>query len=182
MAELATMMPALEKQFDPWPHWRMSCLAIDRSVPKNSITRVHDDSSSAPRQKIRCRQRTQPHRDLSGDSRASSESAGNPYCGQWRARNIYARKRAVQLAPRRFAHAADGQLCPVLAIVRRNIPSLSGVHITAAEDEQFRARAYAMGIDLYMERPQHRERDHQLCGLHRVAARARGTRQEYRTS
>src|SRR5688500_15616840 len=41
----------------------------------------------------------------------------------------------------------------VLAIVRRNVPTLRVVVMTAAEDEQFRARAYAMGIDLYMEKP-----------------------------
>ncbi len=41
----------------------------------------------------------------------------------------------------------------VLAIVRRKYPSLRVVVMTAAEDEQFRARAYAMGIDLYIEKP-----------------------------
>ncbi len=41
----------------------------------------------------------------------------------------------------------------VLAIVRRKCPTLRVVVMTAAEDEQFRARAYAMGIDLYLEKP-----------------------------
>src|SRR4029453_7510056 len=41
----------------------------------------------------------------------------------------------------------------VLAIVRRKFPSLRVVVMTAVEDEQFRARAYPMGIDLYMEKP-----------------------------
>jgi len=41
----------------------------------------------------------------------------------------------------------------VLAIVRRKFPTMRVVVMTAAEDEQFRARAYAMGIDLYMEKP-----------------------------
>lgn len=41
----------------------------------------------------------------------------------------------------------------VLAIVRRKFPSLRVVVMTAVEDEQFRARAYAMGIDLYIEKP-----------------------------
>jgi DNA-binding response OmpR family regulator len=41
----------------------------------------------------------------------------------------------------------------VLAIVRRKFPALRVVVMTAVEDEQFRARAYAMGIDLYMEKP-----------------------------
>jgi CheY-like chemotaxis protein len=41
----------------------------------------------------------------------------------------------------------------VLAIVRRKFPTLRVVVMTAAEDEQFRARAYAMGIDLYIEKP-----------------------------
>lgn len=41
----------------------------------------------------------------------------------------------------------------VLAIVRRKFPTLRVVVMTAMEDEQFRARAYAMGIDLYIEKP-----------------------------
>src|SRR6185295_11252456 len=41
----------------------------------------------------------------------------------------------------------------VLAIVRRKFAALRVVVMTAAEDEQFRARAYAMGIDLYIEKP-----------------------------
>jgi CheY-like chemotaxis protein len=41
----------------------------------------------------------------------------------------------------------------VLTIVRRKFPSLRVVVMTSSEDEQFRARAYGMGIDLYMEKP-----------------------------
>jgi CheY-like chemotaxis protein len=41
----------------------------------------------------------------------------------------------------------------VLAIVRRRFPALRVVVMTGADDEQFRARAYAMGIDLYLEKP-----------------------------
>lgn len=41
----------------------------------------------------------------------------------------------------------------VLTIVRRKFPSLRVVVMTGADDEQFRARAYAMGIDLYLEKP-----------------------------
>lgn len=41
----------------------------------------------------------------------------------------------------------------VLAIVRRKFPSLRVVVMTGADDEQFRARSYAMGIDLYLEKP-----------------------------
>ena len=41
----------------------------------------------------------------------------------------------------------------VLAIVRRKFPTLRVVVMTAMEDEQFRARAYAMDIDLYIEKP-----------------------------
>lgn len=41
----------------------------------------------------------------------------------------------------------------VLAIVRRKFPVLRVCVMTASEDEQFRARAYAMGIDLYLEKP-----------------------------
>ena len=41
----------------------------------------------------------------------------------------------------------------VLAVVRRKFPALRIAVVTAAEDEQFRARAYAMGVDLYIEKP-----------------------------
>jgi len=41
----------------------------------------------------------------------------------------------------------------VLTIVRRRFPSLRVVVMTSSRDEQFRARAYAMGIDLYLEKP-----------------------------
>jgi len=41
----------------------------------------------------------------------------------------------------------------VLAIVRRRFPSLRIVVVTGAMEEQFRARAYAMGIDLFVEKP-----------------------------
>lgn len=41
----------------------------------------------------------------------------------------------------------------VLAIVRRRFPALRVVVMTGADDEQFRARAYGMGIDLYLEKP-----------------------------
>lgn len=41
----------------------------------------------------------------------------------------------------------------VLAIVRRKFSALRVVVVTSAEDEQFRARAYAMGVDLYLEKP-----------------------------
>ena len=41
----------------------------------------------------------------------------------------------------------------VLSIVRRKFPAVRVVVVTGAEDEQFRARAYAMGIDLYLEKP-----------------------------
>ncbi len=41
----------------------------------------------------------------------------------------------------------------VLAIVRRKFPTLRVVVMTASEEEQFRARAYGMGIDLYLQKP-----------------------------
>lgn len=41
----------------------------------------------------------------------------------------------------------------VLTIVRRRFPQLRTAVLTAVVDEQFRARAYAMGIDLYLEKP-----------------------------
>ena len=41
----------------------------------------------------------------------------------------------------------------VLAIVRRKYPQLRTVVLTGVTDEQMRARAYAMGIDLFLEKP-----------------------------
>ena len=41
----------------------------------------------------------------------------------------------------------------VLAIVRRKFPQLRTAVITSVADEQFRARAYAMGVDLFVEKP-----------------------------
>src|SRR3954470_22020930 len=40
----------------------------------------------------------------------------------------------------------------VLPIVRRRFPALRVVVMTATDDEHFRARAYSMGIDLYLEK------------------------------
>ena len=41
----------------------------------------------------------------------------------------------------------------VLSIVRRKHPSLRTVVLTGVEDEQFRSRAYALGVDLYWNKP-----------------------------
>ena len=41
----------------------------------------------------------------------------------------------------------------VLTIVRRKFPQLRTAVLTAVADEQFRMRAYAMGIDLFLEKP-----------------------------
>lgn len=41
----------------------------------------------------------------------------------------------------------------VLAIVRRKFPQLRTVVLTSIADEQFRARAYSMGVDLYLDKP-----------------------------
>lgn len=41
----------------------------------------------------------------------------------------------------------------VLTIVRRRFPELRTAVLTAVVDEQFRTRAYAMGVDLYLEKP-----------------------------
>ncbi len=41
----------------------------------------------------------------------------------------------------------------VLTIVRRKFPQLRTAVLTCILDEQFRARAYAMGIDLFLEKP-----------------------------
>ena len=43
----------------------------------------------------------------------------------------------------------------VLAIARRKYPSLRIVVLTAVNDEQFRARAYGMGVDQFWEKPAH---------------------------
>lgn len=41
----------------------------------------------------------------------------------------------------------------VLTIVRKRFPRLRTVVLTALHDEQFRSRAYAIGIDLFLEKP-----------------------------
>jgi CheY-like chemotaxis protein len=41
----------------------------------------------------------------------------------------------------------------VLTIVRRKFPQMRTAVLTCIVDEQFRARAYAMGIDLFLEKP-----------------------------
>jgi CheY-like chemotaxis protein len=41
----------------------------------------------------------------------------------------------------------------VLAIVRRKYPQLRTAIMTSVVDDQFRGRAYAMGVDLYLEKP-----------------------------
>jgi CheY-like chemotaxis protein len=41
----------------------------------------------------------------------------------------------------------------VLAIVRKRFPELRTVVITGLAEEQFRARAYALGVDLFLEKP-----------------------------
>ncbi len=41
----------------------------------------------------------------------------------------------------------------VLTIVRRKFPNLRTAVLTSVVDEQFRARAYSMGIDLFLEKP-----------------------------
>jgi len=41
----------------------------------------------------------------------------------------------------------------VLSIVRRKFPQLRTVVLTAVPDEQFRSRVYALGVDLYWQKP-----------------------------
>src|SRR6516225_8718581 len=41
----------------------------------------------------------------------------------------------------------------VLAIVRRRFPELRTVVITGVEDEQLRSRAYALGVDMFWQKP-----------------------------
>jgi CheY-like chemotaxis protein len=41
----------------------------------------------------------------------------------------------------------------VLSIVRRKYPKLRTVVLTALHDEQFRSRAYALGVDMYWQKP-----------------------------
>ncbi len=45
----------------------------------------------------------------------------------------------------------------VLTIVRRKFPHLRTAVLTSVADEQFRARAYSMGIDLFLEKPNGRQ-------------------------
>lgn len=45
----------------------------------------------------------------------------------------------------------------VLSIVRRLFPELRTVVITGVEDEQFRSRAYALGVDMYWLKPRTRQ-------------------------
>lgn len=45
----------------------------------------------------------------------------------------------------------------VLAIVRRKFPNLRIVVLTALEDEEYRSRAYAQGIELYWQKPANSE-------------------------
>ncbi len=45
----------------------------------------------------------------------------------------------------------------VLSIVRRKFPQLRIVVMTAVVDEQYRSRAYAMGVDLFWEKPRTNE-------------------------
>jgi CheY-like chemotaxis protein len=44
----------------------------------------------------------------------------------------------------------------VLTIVRRKFPQLRTAVMTAGADEQFRSRAYAIGVDLFLEKPNDR--------------------------
>src|SRR5437773_4222412 len=41
----------------------------------------------------------------------------------------------------------------VLSIVRRKFPHLRTVVLTSVMEEQFRARAYAIGVDLFLQKP-----------------------------
>src|ERR1043166_7712073 len=45
----------------------------------------------------------------------------------------------------------------VLAIVRRKFPHLRLVVMTSVVDEQYRSRAYALGVDLFWQNPSSRE-------------------------
>lgn len=45
----------------------------------------------------------------------------------------------------------------ILMMVRRKFPQLRTAVITGMTDQQYRARAYAIGIDLYIEKPQSRQ-------------------------
>ncbi|HWV99046.1 MAG TPA: response regulator [Candidatus Acidoferrum sp.] len=45
----------------------------------------------------------------------------------------------------------------VLSIVRRSFPELRTVVITGVQDEQFRSRAYALGVDMYWLKPNTRQ-------------------------
>ena len=45
----------------------------------------------------------------------------------------------------------------VLTLVRRKFPDLRTIVLTGVADEEMRARAYSMGIDLYLEKPNNRK-------------------------
>ncbi len=45
----------------------------------------------------------------------------------------------------------------VLSIVRRKYPELRTVVLTSVADEQFRSRIYALGVDLYWQKPNSEE-------------------------
>lgn len=45
----------------------------------------------------------------------------------------------------------------VLSIVRRKFPKLRTVVLTSLHDEQFRSRAYALGVDMYWQKPSSQE-------------------------
>lgn len=51
----------------------------------------------------------------------------------------------------------------VLSIVRRKFPQLRIVVMTAVVDEQYRSRAYAMGVDLFWEKPRTNEEMNNFC-------------------
>ena len=51
----------------------------------------------------------------------------------------------------------------VMSIVRRKFPNLRTAILTSVTDEQFRARAYAIGVDLFLEKPSTKQEIRLLC-------------------
>ena len=51
----------------------------------------------------------------------------------------------------------------VMSIVRRRFPNLRTAILTSVTDEQFRARAYSIGVDLFLEKPSTKQEVKLLC-------------------
>ena len=64
----------------------------------------------------------------------------------------------------------------VLSIVRRKFPELRIICLTGILDEEYRSRAYAMGVELFWQKPSSTEEMKSVQGLRRIPPRARSGR------